>query len=203
MSPFFESIRFQNGEFSLLDYHEDRLNRTRREVLGLKNTLKLSSILKEVPDTDELYKCKVSYGDQIDEVIFTPYKPALQRAVRLVEVNKYQYSYKSSDREFIQNQVAMSGCDDIIMLKNGFLTDASYSNLALFDGEKWVTPATYLLPGVKRRFLLDQTFLKPENIHVDDLKNYSKLTFINAMRDFELVYRFEIKENSTLITSLL
>jgi 4-amino-4-deoxychorismate lyase len=46
------------------------------------------------------------------------------------------------------------GCDDIIIVRNGFVTDASYANLIFRKGDEWFTPATFLLAGTMRAFLL-------------------------------------------------
>ena len=73
------------------------------------------------------------------------------------------------------------------------MTDASYSNIILFDGKNWITPETYLLNGVKRQFLLHQKVIKEAKVTIDNLHNFSKIALINAMRDFELVYDFELK----------
>ena len=49
-------------------------------------------------------------------------------------------------------------------VKNGRLTDTSYSNIALFDGNRWVTPAHPLLKGTMRQSLIDKGLLKEKGI---------------------------------------
>ncbi len=66
------------------------------------------------------------------------------------------YEFKYQDRTIINSFLTgINDVSDILIIKNGLLTDTSFSNIILFDGEKWITPDTYLLNGVKRRRLLE------------------------------------------------
>ena len=53
--------------------------------------------------------------------------------------------------------------DDILIVKNGLLTDTSIANIALYDGNDWYTPLHPLLKGTKRAELLDKGVLKEKN----------------------------------------
>jgi 4-amino-4-deoxychorismate lyase len=78
---------------------------------------------------------------------------------------------------------------DILIVKKGLITDTSYSNIILYDGKEWITPKSFLLNGVKRRYLLNNGIIREMNICLDDLKNFKKLSLINAMlepRDIEI-----------------
>lgn len=200
MSLFFETVKYQKGEFFLMDYHAERLNRTRFEKLGLTNSINPTHFSEKLPEDDGLYRCRIDYAEEILKVTFTPYKPALHTKVLMADCDNYDYSYKYSERSFLNNAVSASKADDVIFIKNGFLTDASYSNLALFDGKNWLTPNTYLLNGVKRQFLINSGFLKVKEMTKTDLSTYNKIAFINAMRDFELVYTFAVHDNEIHLT---
>ncbi len=200
MSLFFETIRFQKGEFSLLDYHEERLNRTREQALGDTSPVYLQEILKTRPQDDQLYRCRVVFGRRIEEISFLPYKIARHTTISFFSADNYDYAYKSLDRGFFNRAVEDSQTDDVIFLKNGWLTDASYANLAFFDGKSWITPKHFLLAGVKRRFLLEKGSIAEREISLQDLPQFSRIAFINAMRDFELVYSFRLEENKMHLT---
>jgi 4-amino-4-deoxychorismate lyase len=73
--------------------------------------------------------------------------------------------------------------DDIIIVRNGFVTDASYANLIFRKGNEWFTPTTYLLAGTMRAFLLDSNRIKSTEICAEDLVNYESCKLINAMLD--------------------
>ncbi len=109
------------------------------------------------------------------------------------------YNYKNADRSIF---AIPDGFDDVIYTQNGLLTDSTFCNLALFDGQHWYTPSTYLLEGTKRTACISQEILRPKKIHIKDIASYQKIAFINAMRDFELVYHFSI-EGHTLYLELI
>jgi 4-amino-4-deoxychorismate lyase len=75
--------------------------------------------------------------------------------------------------------------DDILIIKNGFITDTSFSNIAFFDGTQWFTPFTYLLNGTQRQHLLRQGAIVETEITPSDLKQFRYAKLINAMLDLE------------------
>ncbi|MGR3812280.1 aminotransferase class IV [Jiulongibacter sp. NS-SX5] len=194
MSRYFETIKYQNGEFSLLELHEQRLNKTRSHFFAGKDQIRLSDYLQEAPDDHQLYRCRVSYDEEIREVKFIPYSLAHHTKIGFCEVGSFDYAFKSEDRAFFTERVSESGLDDLIFLRNGKLTDASYSNLALKDGDQWYTPKSCLLNGVKRQYLISKNILSEAEMTVQDLSSFTELAFINAMRDFELTYQFRFEE---------
>ncbi|WP_309546477.1 aminotransferase class IV [Hoylesella marshii] len=79
-------------------------------------------------------------------------------------------------------------CDDVLIVRNGLLTDTSYTNIALYDGYQWFTPATPLLEGTMRASLLDSGMLIEKDILLSDLPHYQYIALFNAMIDMgELV----------------
>ncbi len=59
------------------------------------------------------------------------------------------------------------------------LTDTSYTNIALYDGEQWFTPSTPLLRGTMRQRLLDCGLLQEREIMVSDIPNYQYISLFN------------------------
>ena len=55
-------------------------------------------------------------------------------------------------------------CDDVIIVRNGLITDSSYANLIFFDGREWITPKVPLLEGTCRARLLASGKIKTGNI---------------------------------------
>ena len=76
-------------------------------------------------------------------------------------------------------------CDDIIIVKNGLVTDSFAANLLFFNGKDWVTPTTPLLKGTKRQLLLDRGIIIEKEIMEEDVFGFQKVGLINAMIDFE------------------
>jgi 4-amino-4-deoxychorismate lyase len=83
-------------------------------------------------------------------------------SLHLIESDTINYTYKSTHREELNALYAQRGmADDILIVKDGYLTDTSIANIALYDGHTWFTPAHPLLQGTKRAELLnDQFWLK-------------------------------------------
>lgn len=195
---FFESIKLKNGQFELLPYHEKRMQATRSFFYDINEEVRLSDEI-EVPEKlrEGLFKCRVSYDKLIRAVEFYPYELKEKKKILLLEIgNNFDYTFKFEDRVFFKNALEENpDVDDVLFLSNGYLTDCTYSNIVLFDGPRWVTPKTRLLTGVKRQYYLDNDVIEEDSVKLEDLKKYKKIAFINAMRDFELVYDFEIHDN--------
>jgi 4-amino-4-deoxychorismate lyase len=75
--------------------------------------------------------------------------------------------------------------DDILIVKNGFLTDTSYANVVLWDDNRWFTPDTPLLAGTKRQYLLDTKQIESRKLHPKDLQHFTHARLINAMLDLD------------------
>lgn len=149
--------------------------------------------------SDALYRCRVSYTDVVEKVEFIPYELKHPKKVKIVEENSIKYGFKYEERSVFSNLMEQNlGFDDVIIAQNGFLTDATYSNLALWDGQNWITPKTYLLKGTKRALLLSNHHIIERDVLVDDLKYFSKIAFINAMRELETNYFFRFIGDSEL-----
>jgi 4-amino-4-deoxychorismate lyase len=89
------------------------------------------------------------------------------------------------DRTVFNDAFAKRGeCVDVLIVKNGFLTDTSYCNIALFDGEDWVTPLTPLIQGVTRAQLLEEGKLIVKDIKLEELMNFQKIALFNALNEF-------------------
>ena len=108
------------------------------------------------------------------------------KTVKLVDIGNWDYSYKYADRSFMTNLLNENkDFDEVIMVKNGFITDCTIANLAFFDGTNWFTPSMPLLKGIKRQQLLNSQEIMEREIRVEDLKNYEGVCLINAFRELE------------------
>jgi len=103
----------------------------------------------------------------------------------LVETDLESHDFKLEDRTGFNDAFAKRGdCDDVLLVKEGLLTDTSFSNIALFDGEKWVTPRLPLLYGTNRDELLNTGKLTEKDISVLELKKYKQIALFNAIIEF-------------------
>lgn len=198
MSPLFETIRLYDGVLLYAHYHNHRLNSSRKELFGCSDAL---DILKEVliPEiyTKGLWKCRVIYAKEIIDIQFLHYTPNLIRSVTCVEGNNLDYSHKYLDRNQIDRLKQNIKTDDILIIKDGLVTDTSIANVAFYDGTQWITPARPLLAGTTRARLIESGAIITANISINDLKKYSKITLFNAMCNFDPIkhINFEISSD--------
>jgi len=183
-----ETIRSEYGKLINLEFHNERMMRTLFELFGLKKDIDLAGIVS-VPDSAirGVFKCRVEYDKEIRKTEFIRYNMKSVRSLKVVEDNTIEYNYKFTDRRSIERLwKKRNECDDILIIKNGFITDSSYANVIFSDiSGVWHTPSTYLLPGTRRASLLRQGKIREAKIGYHDLENYIELKLINAMLGME------------------
>lgn len=187
MSRLLESIRLENGNFHRLNYHQKRMDSSVKELSGQKNLISLfDSLRKYNPPKIGLYKCRVVYEKKIESVEFIPYQIKPVNSLKVVYDPEITYAHKFTDRNNIGTLFGQRQyCDDILIIKNGFVTDSSYSNIIFYDGVNWITPATPLLKGTMRQFLLDTAEIKAAPLQVKDIPSFKTFRLINAMLAFD------------------
>ncbi|RLD55094.1 MAG: hypothetical protein DRJ05_13520 [Bacteroidetes bacterium] len=193
---FFETIKLEGNKLLNLDYHQKRMDKTRLEVLGLKEPIQLcKKILIPKELSAKIMKCRVTYSGQIENIEFEIYNPRKIKTLKIIIDNDIVYNYKFYDREQLNNLLKQKGvCDEILIVKNGLISDTSFSNIVFFDGRKFITPSQPLLKGTKRQKLLDTDKIKEEAIRLSDLKNFQSAYLINAMLDFESAVKIKMED---------
>lgn len=187
MCQYVESIRVFNNSAENLKYHNARMNRTRKILWGCEDQLRIEEFLAipQSADPTLVYKARVLYSEQFIAQELLPYTPRVVNFLKVVHTDG-EYAHKAVNRSVLDELLLQKGeADNIIIIKDGFVTDTAYSNIALFDGEQWITPMTYLLPGTKRARLLDEGVVKEAVVTLDDLWSYDTLRMINAMLPFD------------------
>jgi 4-amino-4-deoxychorismate lyase len=185
MYPLLETIRLENRAFHNLELHERRMRRSRRILFGIDDPIHLNAHLAAPEDIDaSRYKCRLEYGSVLGEAEYLPYKINPVGSLRVVSVDTIEYSFKYSNRTRLDEIRKMRGsCDGVIIVVDGRLTDTTYSNIALFNGDRWITPDAPLLAGTKRDELLSSGVIDAEAIRIYDLDRFEKIALINAMLD--------------------
>jgi 4-amino-4-deoxychorismate lyase len=177
------------------------MEQSRKNLLGIEEKVDLENLIQIHDSVGEgMYRCRVSYKDKIEKIEFFEYHLKHPKTIQLVEDTSIVYPYKYEDRSQFQQVLAQNpNADDAFIIHNGYLTDATFANIAFFDGQDWLTPDTPLLKGTKRQYLLDNNILKEATIKIEDLKHFKQLSLINAMRDLNIVYDFTIHTNHLVI----
>lgn len=187
MFQFIESICCVNNSLRNLEFHQARLNRTHRHFFPEAQPLSLAKDI-EIPShlTNDKYKLRVLYAETIQEISFQPYQPHPLQSISFAPIDSsFDYSHKSTDRSYLSTLVNNYQTDDLILIKNGYITDTTLANLVFFDGYQWVTPTTYLLKGCMRSWLLSTGQIIEKEIRPEDLIHYQSFKRINAMMSLE------------------
>lgn len=172
-----------DGDAPLLSLHEQRLNATRTHFFGGCEPLRLEDFIHREQAGKGGVKCRVLYDERgICEVTYTPYHMRPVSSLRLVTDNDIDYTYKSTDRSSLNRCFAQRGeADDVLIVRRGLLTDTSIANIALFDGNQWVTPLHPLLCGVRRRSLLENGTITARDIYASEWENFARIRLFNGM----------------------
>ena len=181
-----ETVRIEDGHVCNLSYHQQRVDKSRVSLLNLNTPLVLQKHITDIPPKG-CYRCRILYSEQITSITYTPYVPKPIQSLKIVS-SSLSYTYKYADRTALNSlKAAHTDVDDIIIAKEGLLTDTTIANLAFFDGKKWITPDQPLLEGTMRAKLLEEGLLVPKTIRAHDIHNFSHVALINAMIGFKLL----------------
>ncbi len=195
MSRLLESIKVFDRKFYDIEYHNARMNKTRRDLFNSHDEIDLAEVIRIPADlSHNLYKCRVVYTDGIINTEFHPYIIKPITALKVVYDDFILYDYKYEDRKEFLKHLDDVGDSEILIVKNGLITDTSYSSIVFSDNEKFITPATPLLKGTKREKLLKKGKIFEEEVRLIDLHKFKYAYLINAMIDLEDDIRIPINK---------
>jgi len=187
MCQLVETLKLKDGVVQNLECHQNRMNRAMNELFPNEPKIDLEAVIP-VPEhcKSGVFKVRVVYGSVIEKIEIEPYIFRTIESLKVVHHESVDYHLKYTNRQVLQDLFAQRGlCDDIIIVKNGLVTDSFAANLLFFDGKKWFTPTTPLLKGTKRQMLIDQKIISEKEILEEDIRSYQKVGLINAMIDLE------------------
>ena len=185
--PLFESICLIDGKIKNAQFHADRFQRSYRKFFWQSPEFELLSDI-EIPKEfcHGKVKLRIGYNRFEKKYGFERYQNREIKTLKLIVHNTIDYDLKFENREQLNQLFRLKkNCDDILIIKNGNITDSSYANIIFWDGSNWYTPSTFLLEGTKRSYLLDNGSIKEVNIQKSDLKTFQGFQLINALLDFD------------------
>ncbi len=190
-----ETIKCEDGIVFNLDYHQKRLNESYQELYHTTDTINLAPVIHA--PKHGLYRCRILYAKNIQSIEYIPYIEKKIQNIKIVS-SSLDYHLKYANREtFNQLHLAHNNVDDILIEKEGYLTDTSIANIAFYDGEQWVTPSNPLLKGTMRQKLLEEGFLQTRDIKKEDLHHYTHVALTNAMLGFKILKNINIIQSSS------
>lgn len=194
MYPLFETICVKNGMVQNIEWHQMRYINSYQVYYGKlpTNTIMDGIVLPDFTRSGT-YKMRISYNESSKIVDFEKYTRKNIKTLKIVMDNTIEYGLKYTDRLYLDLlKRKKEGCDDILIVKNGMVTDSSICNIVFFDGHEWMTPESPLLKGTSRERLIRSGRIKQHHIKVSEISNYQSFKLINAMKDFDDIKEIEV-----------
>lgn len=175
---YIETFRIDSGQVVASEYHHRRM----MQSVGLPFP---ELMLPDCFLRGGRSKGRFIYSEAgIRDLSFTPYVIPVIRSLKIVDDSQIEYARKYADRSALERLYAQRGnCDDILIVKDGFLTDSYFCNLLLERNGSLYTSETPLLEGTRRARLIDEGRVKVIPLRVEDLPSFEKVHLINAMID--------------------
>ncbi len=182
-----ETISVKYGLPQNLAYHQARLEQSMLSVYGQNGVHNLEKILANHKLDEQIpaQRCRFVFNAERFEIQCFDYHFKQFQNLAIVDIpSNFNYQHKWAERGFFSELLEKhKDFDEVLMIQNGKVTDATIGNIALFDGTNWYCPNTPLLKGTKRQQLLEKGLLKEIEITENDLHNFQKLVVINVFRD--------------------
>jgi len=189
---FLETIRAIDGRIYNLDYHQKRYESVMKS-LGANDFKDLKEYI--LPPHVGTIRCRVVYDKDTLHVEYYEYKKRDISSLKLVYDDNIEYAKKSTCRDEIDVLfTCREKCDDILIVKDSYITDTSIANIALYKDGLWFTPSKPLLKGTTRQRLIDDGKIIEKMIKVDELYSYTKVALLNAMIDFDIICEDNLKD---------
>lgn len=171
------------------------MNNSRAELFNAKEQIDLGKIISVPEDlSNELYKCRIIYTVEIISVDFQKYSEKKISSLQLVRDDDIIYTHKYEDRTEIEKHLSVAKADEILIIKNGFVTDTGFSNVVFFDGTKYFTPSSPLLKGTKRAKLIADGIIQEEEVRTNDIQKFKFVYLVNALLDLKEENRIPIEK---------
>ena len=189
----FESLRLENGTYTLLERHVARLTASAGYFGFLCDQEKvrhaLSAHAAQAPGLCKVRLFLAADGSiEVSSETLLESSAALRVAVSTIRVDsgdRMRY-HKTTRRELLDTARSnRPDCDEVLLLnEHGQLTEGSYHTLVVKLDGQCVTPTLDcgLLPGVLRRELLESGEIVEQVLYPGDLERADELWLINSVR---------------------
>lgn len=187
MYPLFESVCIENGKIQNAHYHESRFKSSFYAFFGFEPNYSLFDKVV-LPRIDKSLKCKlrIEYNEIGTKWTISEYLNTIPSSLLLLKDDAIDYPLKYANRKNLNNLYQQkANFEDILIIKNGLITDATYSNILFTDGQKIITPSTPLLNGTCRTRLLSEKIITEAPIKADSIHLFESFQLINALNDFD------------------
>jgi 4-amino-4-deoxychorismate lyase len=95
LSLLLETIKIEDGNIKNISYHQNRFDKSRRELFGSTHKINLLSLIKAPPKA--LFRCRILYDESVKSIEYIPYKEKKIEKLKIVHSNiEYNYKYANS-----------------------------------------------------------------------------------------------------------
>lgn len=193
--PLFESVCVRQGHALRPEAHRARFARSYQIRYGQPPPFDLFEGIEPEPGLTGVHKLRICYGRKGRRWEFIPYTPRQVNSLRIVSDALIQYPHKTTDRRGLSRLYRMKGdCDDVLIAREGRVTDTSYSNIAFLLRGRWFTPDPPLLAGTHRAVLLEEGSIEACPIRVSEVPEFEGFQLINAMMEFRPDFHIPITQ---------
>lgn len=184
----FETIAIVQGEPQNLAHHQRRYAHSLAsfypkqcyQVFDLASVLQ--KFLADNPPSHPLMRCRIDYNASDMAMHLVSYQRRGNLTFQPVICDDIDYTLKFTNRNPLNALLQQRGaCDEVIIIKHGFVTDCTIGNLVLKKNSHWYTPSTPLLNGTQRAKLLAEHRISVCPILLRDLDRYEEIRLINAL----------------------
>lgn len=187
--PLFETLCIENGQVQNLALHQQRYENSLREFYAGQpyNIFSLAKILQKNTALwanlqSPIIRCRIDYNATQYHLQCFPYQRKTYQRFQPVICDDIDYHLKYSNRAIFNELLKQKGdCDEIIIVKQGKITDCTIGNLILRQGSQWFTPDSPLLIGTQRSKLLKERKIIERKILLSDLPLFEEIRLINAL----------------------
>ncbi|NBB88800.1 MAG: hypothetical protein GVX96_03295, partial [Bacteroidetes bacterium] len=129
--PFLESVGVYDGLAPLLPYHQDRVDRSFAAFYPGQKPIELLRLWDRTEFPPGKFKWRIEYNDQAMESEICAFPKRKIEYLQIVEDNTIEYPYKFTDRDRLDPlyEQKTDAADEILIFRNGLLTDAYYYNV--------------------------------------------------------------------------
>jgi 4-amino-4-deoxychorismate lyase len=181
-----ETIWIRNHRVQNLGYHQARYEHTCKQYYGCAPSFKLSKCIDRNAIDSSDVKCRFIYDHQSYKVSYEVYQRSIIHSLQTIENKDISYPFKTLARPALDDLYGQRGkCDEIVITKNGNVTDAYYYSLVFENDKGFYVPKDALLPSTRRQALIDNNIVKEIRIHTSELKKYTHIHLINALNPLE------------------
>lgn len=189
MYPLFETIAVENLQAPHLANHQLRMDSSYLALFHKHNPINLSDLFHHLNIPNEgLFKWRISYNQYQHKSEIALYQPRVVNRISFYHLPAdFDYSLKYTERLMFETIKAKYPLvDDVVLVKNGLLTDSLISNLVIEmkNDSQLYTPSSPLLKGTHRKRLIESGKVVEREIRYDQLRDINSITFINAMCSF-------------------